>query len=240
MGRFFYFFIFVSSMLFAEVNFSDPIDIDKLAIAGLKTNIKNIDKSSAGLWYLVHLQSQKWDKFRNDEFEIDGAITQAYPLLINDIEKYQSFISSSTNILLSIEFGDYDFSKEGFPLNNLMSTKHWLQYTGKNVVRPYGGDLHLVFENANNMHLLSMAKDEAKMFLQKRKSGSYVNRKLTAKYYFKILSIDTPYDEIIGCSYSKGDNRSCNSLKPKVTSLIEKIEIIDEKNKDKVLAVYNY
>lgn len=229
------------SFLVAGIDFNEQKDIDKLVLAGLKTNIKNVDKNSGGVWYLSIAQRPKWDKYRNDEFELQSAIEQAYPILISEIEKYQSLIGSSTSTNLRIEFGEYDFSKEAFPLKRMMRAESYISYSGSTIGSYYDG-ARLSFNNAKgNDEFLPMPKEQAKLFLQKRKSsGGSVDRDLIAKYYFKISSSETSDKFLIGCMQSKGYTSNCQTLQGNIKGHIEKIEIIDPKDKEKVLGTLTY
>lgn len=227
----------VSSLLFSDINLNDNKNVDKLAIAGLKENIASIDEKTAGLWYLNLVQYTKWDKVRNDEFEIQDAITGAYPIFKNNIEKNQELIGQSSEILLNVTFQDYDFSKESFQIANLADKNSYIKFYGDRLSR----GIKLSFDNVKDEGIfLTMNKDLAKQFVQKRKN-SYgdINRKLIAKYYFKIRSISTPNENIIGCTYSKGRTNNCYVLdETTVVGHIDKIEILDEK--DKIITSVNY
>ncbi|MCT7562160.1 DUF4852 domain-containing protein [Aliarcobacter butzleri] len=227
----------LASFLFADIDFTNRKDVDKLAMAGLKDSINNIDEKSGGLWYLYRAQTTKWDKVKNDEFEIQDAISKAYPLFKNTIEKNQELIGKQTVVLVGVNFQDYDFSKESFEIGNLLDEKSYLEFYGDE----FSNGIKLSFDNTNAQGtFLAMNKEDAKQFVQKRKNSyGEVNRKLIAKYYFKIKSISSFDKNVIGCVYSKGRTNNCNALSTSsVVGHIEKIEILDDKNK--VISTYSY
>lgn len=220
----------VSSLLFSDINLNDKKNVDKLAIAGLKENIASIDEKTAGLWYLRIAQYTKWDKVRNDEFEIQDAITGAYSIFKNNVEKNQELIGQSSEILLNVTFQDYDFSKESFQIANLVDKNSYINFYGQTL----SSGIKISFDNVKDEGIfLTMNKDLAKQFVQKRKnSWGEINRKLIAKYYFKIRSVSTPNENIVECTYSKGRANNCYNLgETTVVGHIDKIEILDEKGK---------
>ena len=94
--------------------------------------------------------------------------------------------------------------------------------------------IKISFDNVKDEGIfLTMNKDLAKQFVQKRKnSWGEINRKLIAKYYFKIRSVSTPNENIVECTYSKGRANNCYNLgETTVVGHIDKIEILDEKGK---------
>jgi len=233
MKKIFFVVLTLVSVISAEVNFHDEATVDNIGIAGTYPNFRLLDSQAAGIWFLRGKFPAKWKRIKNDEFELNDAIQEAYNALKNIAKsKYNEFINKNASMILSVQFGKYDFKTKSFPLE-MMTKNSYVRYNGKNLIRA----LHLYFDNTGEKERkLSIVPEQAKTFLQKRKgSYGYVDRKIYAKYYFTIKKLDTDVDTI---NSNVIDNWMIEAPNVKMIGHIYKIEIIDPKT-NRVLAIFN-
>ncbi|WP_418641033.1 DUF4852 domain-containing protein [Sulfurimonas sp. ST-27] len=224
----------MSASLFAEVDLNEHKTIDKIALAGLNANIAKVDKAAAGRWYLYQGETAVWKKVRNDEFELDGAIEEAYTHFLNKIKENKDIIGQTSVLRLGAQFGKYNFKKQEFPLS-LMSKNSYISYYGS--VLAYNGKTKLSFDNINpNNTILPMIKADAKQFMKARKnSRGSVDRDLTAKYSYVIKKIISSSENIEQC---QENFRGCSDdINVKVIGHITKLEILGKDGK--VLKTYD-
>jgi len=224
----------IAVSLFADVNLNDEKTCDNVALFGLQSTLSKVDKAAAGRWYLRLAQSATYSEVRNDEFELDDAIENAYKALQKSVKESENFIGQTGELRLGSEFEKYDFKKQSFPIS-LMKTGSYINFSGEKLAA-YRRSLALTFDNVNpkNAHL-PMVKADAKSFMKSRKSHGYVDRKLTAKYTYTIKKITTPIKNINACPK---DFYNCQYLSDvSVVGHITKLEILDKD--DKVLHTYS-
>jgi hypothetical protein len=220
--------------LFAEVNLNDNKTVDNIALAGLNGKIEKVDKSVAGRWYLYQGEYSTWKKVRNDEFELDGAIEEAYSAFIKTIKENKSLIGETGTLRLGSKFSKYDFKKQQFPIS-LMSKNSYVSFSGDKLAG-YSNAVSLSFDNVNPSHaILPMVKSEAKTFIKSRKHNGRVDRGLTARYSYVIKSIETPTKNINRC---QENFRNCDYdlSDTKIVGHITKLEIIGKN--EKILKTY--
>jgi len=233
MKKLFFAILALVSIVFADVNFNDKNTVDDIGIAGTYPNFKLLDPNAAGVWFLRGKFPAKWEKVKNDEFELHDAIQKAYNTLKSIAKpKYDEFINKNASILMSTRFGKYNFQTKSFPLE-MMTKNSYFSYDGKNLV----GTLDIYFDNTGEKEQkLLMPPKQAKTFLQQRKdSDGYVDRRIYAKYYFTIKKINTDVDTI-----NSNTTNYWQYYNPDVKMIghIYKIEIIDPKT-NKVIATIN-
>jgi len=231
MKKLFFVILALVSIVFADVNFNDGSVIDDIGIGGTYPNFKLLDSQAAGIWFLRGKFPAKWDRVRNDEFELHDAIQEAYNTLKGIVKpKYDEYINKDATILFRTTFGKYNFKTNSFPLD-MVTKDTYFKFYGKNLV----DDLYVYFNNPGEKERkLLMAPKQAKSFLQQRKnSNGWVDRTIYAKYYFKIKKIKTNVDDI-------NSNTPDYSNTPDVTLIghIYKVEIIDPQS-NKVIATIN-
>jgi hypothetical protein len=224
--------------LFAEVNMNDKKTIDLIGLDGLKKSISKVDKASAGRWFLYRGKNPTYRKVRNDEFELDGAIEEAYTEFISKINSTESFVGKTSELRLGSEFGKYNFKKKEFPIT-VMSKNSYVSFGGADIIiESYSSQgAKLSFDNVNNAHsVLPMVKADAKQFMKSRKnSRGNVDRSLTARYSYVIKSVKTPVDYIEKC---KENFRNCQAQREvKIVGHITKLEILGKEGK--VLYTYS-
>lgn len=212
-----------------EVDFNELKVLNEICLGGLGEHIQNSGNEDAfGLWYLYGYQRSKYDRVKNDEFERDDAIKSAYKIFVKKQKEYEGYIGENSILNLNITFGEYNFKEMNFPLAT-MTKSSFIRYNDD----PYDNQCSgkLIFDNTKIENaILPMGKDEAKKFIQKRKSSSgSISRDLIAKYYYTIVSTETTMDET---NYSARPH-------VRVIGHINKLEILDKK--EKVLITYeNY
>ena len=224
----------IAVSLFADVNLNDEKTCDKVALFGLQSTLSKVDKAAAGRWYLKLAQESKYSEVRNDEFELDGAIEEAYTALEKTVKDSEKFVGQTGVLRLGSEFEKYDFKKQSFPIS-LMQKNSYINFSGEKLAA-YRRSLVLTFDNINpkNAHL-PMVKTDAKAFMKSRKQNGYVNRKLTAKYTYTIKKVVSPTKNIESC---RENFYGCDYLSDvSVVGHITKLEILDKDNK--VLYTYS-
>lgn len=230
-------FMMAALSLDADVNMKDKATVGQLGLAGLKESLASVDKREAGRYYLYHGQSDKYEKVKEDEFELDGAIDEAYQELVEKVNSNQSFIGQTSVLRLSAKIGKYDFKTEKFPVN-AMTKDSYISYDGnyKLVSSSSTKHLQLSFDNIKSEDaFISMPKAEAKEFVKNSKDrNGNVNRKITAVYTYTIKSITS---KIADCN--RHDIRWCALVdNPKVIGHVTKLEFFDTKNN--LLQTYTY
>jgi len=231
MKKLFFAILALISIVFADVNFNDRSTVDDIGIAGTYPNFKLLDPDAAGVWFLRGKFPAKWDRVKNDEFELHDAIQNAYNTLKSIVKpKYDEFINKNATILLNTRFGKYNFKTNSFPLD-MVTKDTYFKFYGKNLI----DTLYVYFDNTGDKEKkLLMPPKQAKSFLQQRKdSNGWVDRTVYAKYYFRIKKIKTNIDDI-------NKNSPDYFYTPDVTLIghIYKVEIIDP-NSNKVIATIN-
>jgi len=224
----------IAVSLFADVNLNDEKICDNVALFGLQSTLSKVDKTSAGRWYLRLAQSSTYSEVRNDEFELDGAIEEAYTALEKSVKDSENFIGQTGILRLGSKFKKYDFKKHSFPIS-LMETNSYISFSGEKLAA-YRESLVLTFDNINPKNTsLPMIKADAKSFMKSRKHNGRVDRGLTAKYTYTIKKITTPIKNINACPE---DFYNCKYLSDvSVVGHITKLEILDKDNK--VLHTYS-
>jgi hypothetical protein len=220
------------SNLFAEVNLHDSKIVDEIGIAGIYPNMKLLDKDAASIWFLRENYPAKWEKVKNDEFELHDAMDNAFNVLKSLIkEKYNDFINQKGVVNVLIGFDKYNFHDKYFPLET-MTKDSYLTFGGDKFI----SSLYLYFDNTGDKEKkLYMQPKTAKTFLENKKdSWGNINRNVIAKYYFIIKKINTDVNSI---NQNSVDNYE-DIIHTKVIGHIYKIEIIDPKT-NKVLVTFN-
>ncbi|MGI6853573.1 DUF4852 domain-containing protein [Mesorhizobium sp. 1B3] len=127
--------------------------------------------------YMETYRPEVWSKFRNDEFELEEKREETLRMMKDRIAAADA---SETFIIQSrFEFGDYDFKNEKFDFRPFADGLFFkLDHCCTDLPRK----IKVSFLNADLVDGIQMAKDEAKAFLNSRKSsGGYVNRTVLAK-----------------------------------------------------------
>lgn len=225
-----------------QIDIEDKTTIDMIGLYALKPKINELKNNKNELfnWYINSNQKlvDSFMKVKDDEFEVEDFKNKAYTDIINKINNVENFIGKESSFLLNVEFGEFNFDSNSFPIS-LLNKNSYVTFNGKSFL----GSIELSFNNTNSENAyLEMEKLKAKEFIKSRKNTyGTVNRKLHAKYYFTIIKIDeykidrilrqTNFDKWTGSRISKIDSYL------KVVGHINKIELLDN---NKLLKTFTF
>ena len=230
----FVFFILCLNLVFGDFSLSNEEKVDELGIASVYPILSKLDKQSVSIWYLHGRYPAKWDRVKDDEFEFEDALNEAYEQLKKESKELYDHYKKETGVLnLNAKFKKYDFSNQCFPLE-VMDKNSFVDFYGHRMVN----NAKLIFNNTNPKgYCLPMDKKTAKGFVKSRKHdnwfGDKIDRRVTARYYYKIDKIKIDEGRL-------NSNRPSSIYTPNIAinGKIEKLEIIDPYTK-KILAIYH-
>ena len=217
----------VVTLLMAGVLFAQTKSLDKnsafyIYMKGSKTTLS----SNEELDYAKSFERSTYNKYKNDEFEWDEQFTAIKQSLKNKIG--EADLDSTYAIVTGVEFGDYDFTNEGFPVSIGEGTffpfgrfDNWTSTSSGSIL---GKQIALKLDSFEKYNFFAMPKADAKTFLQSRKSNSgYVNRDITLQITYKLAKFDSnEYKDFKDLALS-------NDYLPLV-GIIERIEVYDVSN----------
>lgn len=157
-----------------------------------------------------------WRQYANDEFELEDRRSEMKEIInggLNSFVKDEEF-----EILTSANFGSYDFEDQIFELAPFSKTTYFKVGVPRGGgVRKLPHEFSFKFENPDVLNGFPMSKKEAKQFLKSRKyaSGS-INKNLNISVTAKPIKANQHHEIILR---------------------INKIQIIDSKNANKILYV---
>lgn len=127
--------------------------------------------------YMETYRPEVWSKFRNDEFELEEKREETLKMMKDRIASADA--GEAFTIQTQFEFGDYDFKNEKFDFRPLADGLFFkLAHCCTSLPR----SIKVSFLNADLIDGIAMPKDQAKTFLNSRKSsGGYVDRSVLAK-----------------------------------------------------------
>ncbi len=225
--------ILLSSSIFANnLNIGDKNTLDEVTMCGINNKIDELDGNSAGIFYLYHKYSNLFEKVKNDEFELGDTAEKYSKIFKEKIKNSCSKIKDKEFVLnLNAEFKKYDFSKKGFPINGMEKESYVEFYS------PLSADAKVVFDNIDTeKNFIAMSKDKAKKFIKSKKRYGNVDRRIMAKYYFTINSIETPIDNIVSATVNSYIRQIDDEY---IHGKITKVEFLDI-GTNKVLATVKY
>ena len=193
-----------------------------LYLKGSKTSLTEEDY----LNYAKAIEYNVYKKYINDEFEWHD---QFQILKKNfDTAIANADLDATYTVVTNVEFGDFDFTKEGFPVSIGAGTffplgttdTYWESSRGS----MFKKEAALKLDSFEQYNFFAMPKDQAKTFLQGRKySSGSVNRRITLQITYKIASYDsTEYKSFAELALA-------NDYLP-IVGLIESIEVFDTAN----------
>jgi len=209
---------------FAEkLNLDDNKLVEKFGALILKDKLDIYDPDEFGQYVLEKDYRSKYQKVRNDEFELDDAKKWAFDKFKEKLNKVKPLDKNADyHLILGIKFQKYDFKNKRFPIDALTEGSY-MQYGGKNDIVSSYSRSKLVFENAtDDVNFIPMSKDEAKKFVKARKDKyGNVDRQLTAHYIYKIAE------------YKEVDEFKPNGRKMtlKFVGKLKSVEFMDKKQK---------
>lgn len=125
-----------------------------------------------------------WQKSHNDEFELHAKRDET----IENVKKAAKDLNLDDPIILhsGFEFGEYDFDNKEFAFSPIGASTYFSQL-GDNTQLPR--EYKLYFENADIIDGIPMDASAAKAFIDKRKNGGFINRRVNVDIYAKITSL---------------------------------------------------
>lgn len=174
---------------FAEkLDLGNPLVVENFGTNIVKEKLDTYDSVALGLWYLKNNYRSKWERVRNDEFELDDAKSWAFEQLKKKLAKAEPIRKDAEyHLYLTSKIEKYDFKAKSFPVNAL-SENSYMRYRGKGVFVDAYRDSKLLFENAStSINFIPMEKAAAKKFIQSRKNKyGDINRQIIAHYVYTI------------------------------------------------------
>ncbi|MBQ7904649.1 MAG: DUF4852 domain-containing protein [Spirochaetaceae bacterium] len=176
--------------------------------------------------YAKVMEYNVYKKYINDEFEWHDQFQTLKKNFDNAIANAN--FDATYTVVTNVDFGDYDFTKEGFPVSIGEGTffplgdvdPYWSSSSGS----IFRKAVALKLDGFEKYNFFAMPKDQAKTFLQgRKKSSGKVNRSITLQIKYKIASYDSAEYK------SFADLALQNNYLP-IVGLIEDIEIFDASN----------
>jgi len=168
--------------------------------------------------YMRLYRADVWNRYKNDEFELQDKRNDTVAIMKEAVSSFS--LDEQFSINTSFEFGEYDFSKQVFPLDAVNSNSYYER--SRNWVGSFPEDFQVFFGNPDKVGDISMAKDDAKRFLTSRKNSSgNVDRHVPAQLRFRIKKV-----------------RSIDSRHARLEAELTKVTIYHDRNHQKVLQEY--
>ena len=127
--------------------------------------------------YIQNINSNEYQRFRNNEFEWRRLRQEGERNLIAGIQN-MDFNTIFTTVSMA-RFGNYDFDKEGFSFNirntlqvQVLNGNNWLWFT-------------IIVTNIRDYNLLRMNSSEASRFIEQRTIHGEVNRNVLLNIHFR-------------------------------------------------------
>jgi|AntDeeMinimDraft_4_1070355.scaffolds.fasta_scaffold08230_1 hypothetical protein len=159
--------------------------------------------------YMYIYRNDVWDRYRNDEFELQDKRDETQEIMKSRIASFD--VGESFVINTSFNFGEYDFSNEMFPVESIGESAYFNQrrYNSKSFPSTY----RVFFDNPGMIGDLKMNKEQAKSFLNSRKSSyGSVDRSINVKMEFVIIETKTNPKDLVAqftkVTFYKDSNRT--------------------------------
>lgn len=214
-------------VVFAQEKVLDAVQGLFIYLKGTETEISEEEY----LNYAIAMQTSTYTKYINDEFEWHDQ----FQILKGKFDESiaAADFSSTYQIVTNVNFGDYDFDKEGFPIIieagsffplGLATTKS-RHLDSDSVFRK---QIAFKLDSFEDYNFFAMPKDTARTFLQGRKNRyGEVNRALTLQINYKIAAYDSP-------EYKNFEKIALNNNYLPVVGIIESIVVYDTSNKNDI------
>lgn len=208
--------------VFGQENILDAKKGLYIYLKGSKTSISEDEY----LNYAKAMEYSVYKKYINDEFEWHDQ----FQLLKKNFDSAiaNADLDSEYTVVTNVDFGDFDFSSEGFPVSIGEGTffplgradKDWNSSRSSIFMK----QVALKLDGFEKYNFFPMPKDQAKTFLQGRKySNGSVNREITLQIKYKIASYDSSEYKAFS------DLALSNNYLP-VVGIIQSIEVYDASN----------
>ncbi|OFX18842.1 MAG: hypothetical protein A2033_06575 [Bacteroidetes bacterium GWA2_31_9] len=167
----------------------------------IKLSSSDIDKNKEE--YLYRFLHETYKKNQNDEFEYNSDLQTAKTILKKNIEEIDT--STIYSIYTKLSFQEYNFEKEGFPLEGdtlVLKVVEPIMRIFAHSKSDYN-NIVLAFSNFRKFKFININKDDAKKLIIRRKDNlGKINRDVYAKIFFKLkganYSDKTPQRALIG------------------------------------------
>lgn len=214
--------LLMAGALFAQTKSLDKNNAYYIYFKGTNTKISETEY----LNYAKVIEYETYDKYNNDEFEWDEQFTLLKQKLDKNIE--DADLDSVYTVVTGVEFGDYDFANEGFPVSIGEGTFFPLEtfYRDYEATRDslFRKEIAFKLDSFEKYNFIAMPKADAKTFLQSRKSNSgYVNRNITLQITYKLAKFDSK-------EYKAFKDLALSNGYLPIVGIIEKIEVYDASN----------
>lgn len=181
---------------------------DNLMLASAKLN-PHFDYEANVDAYMSIYMPDTWNRVKNDEFELSGKRAEVVKIMKERIAEFS--LDEDFSFLVALKFQDYDFEKEAFPVTKMEPDAYFGHQKGRPGTFPF--EYRVFFSNPHFFQDIQMPKDEAKEFLQSRKTtDGKVNRLIVAEIRFRATRIkDTPDKleaEIVGVTTYRDKERT--------------------------------
>lgn len=218
--------LFVAGMVFAQTKSLDANSAFYVYMKGSKTKLSENEE----LNYAKVFARDTYEKYKNDEFEWDEKFSEIKQDLNKKIS--EADMDSVYTVVTDVEFGDYDFTNEGFPVSigegTFFPYNHFDNYYNASYDSLFEDKIALKLDSFDKYNFLGMPKADAKTFLQGRKSSSgYVNREVTLEITYKIASFDSK-------EYKAFKDLALRNDYLPIVGIIDKIEVYDSSNSKNV------
>ena len=190
---------------------ANSLSWDKLLHASMKMD-SSFDYQQQADSYMKKFRYKVWDKYRNDEFELDEKRQETILIMKSRSEKFDPSALYVINTTFSI--GSYDFNKSLFPLDSLSEGTHYKYSQNRTYGLPYA--YKVKFSNPSLIGDIHMTKNNANKFIKSRKNSyGNVNRNVYSKLFFTISQIEDGGTEFIAklkSAYIYADKENRNLL----------------------------
>ncbi|MEH8215367.1 DUF4852 domain-containing protein, partial [Gallibacterium anatis] len=192
--------IFLSTSLYAH---SEVYNYPNVLLESLRLNHFERFTTSVAGDYLAIFSPKEYQLYQNDEFERPRLIAKAEEDLFAKLEQQKEPQVFSS--VIHSRFGEYDFDKKAFdfqPLKNI-SASRIEKSSHIPILYALPREIIFSFSNKDIVNGIPMNEDEAKKFLQSRRSlGDGIrDRRVTLELDFKFISATSLSDlvaEIVG------------------------------------------
>lgn len=218
---------FVATLLTIGALFAQTKSLDKnsafyIYLKGSKTTLT----PSEELDYAKSFEHDTYSKYKNDEFEWDEQFSNIKQSLKNKIS--EADLDSVYTMLTDVNFGDFDFTNEGFPVSIKKDTFFPFKNFDNWGSIKFGSILEkriaLKLDSFEKYNFFAMPKADAKTFLQGRKYGDgIVDREITLLISYRIAKFDSN-------EYNSFKNLALSNDYLPIVGIIEKIEVYDASN----------
>lgn len=177
---------FVPNAMAHEFSWND------LMLAAIKVN-PHFDYESNVESYMQIYMPDVWNRVKNDEFELHDKKAEAIKIMKERVEAFS--LEEDFSIFVGIDFQDYDFEKNVFPVVKMNPNMFFRAHNVRHGSFPF--EYKVFFSNPQFFQDIQMSKDEAKGFVQSRKSSNgQVDRTLATELRFRVTKLKNTRDEL--------------------------------------------